>query len=134
MTPLYYCPFFFIISPRMVAWTFISTNFYSIHPRMICIKFDLNWPCGSGKELENEKSLLIDRQMTDKRRSKKLRWAKIRAWWKDHGKLNKHEYRLPACLWVAYQIWDLLHHTMPWTLKMRGLKFHFDLIFHRPST
>ena len=68
-------------------WPFIWTNLNPIHPRILCAKFGWNWPCGSGEEDENVKSLQTDRQMdgqTDDGRqvirkahlSFQLRWGK----------------------------------------------------------
>jgi hypothetical protein len=47
-------PIFFIfaiISLLMRTGSFISINFNSLHPRMICIKIEKNWPAGSEKDL-----------------------------------------------------------------------------------
>jgi hypothetical protein len=41
---------FVIISPLKRTWPFIWTNLDSLHPRIICIKFDWIWPAGSGEE------------------------------------------------------------------------------------
>ena len=81
-----YFRFFIIISPWKRAWDFIWTNLNlnPLHLWMICAKFDRNWPCSSGEEDENVKSLQTDRR-TDRRRTKsdqkahlsfQLRWAK----------------------------------------------------------
>ena len=46
MTP----PHFYIfvtISPLKWTWPFIWTNLNSLHPRIICTKFDWIWPSGS---------------------------------------------------------------------------------------
>ena len=42
------------------------TNFNSLHPRMLCAEFGLNWPSGSWEEDENAKSLQQQRRTTDK--------------------------------------------------------------------
>ena len=50
----YYLPFekyFVIILPWKSAWPFIWINKYTLHPRMICAKFDWNWLSGSGEEV-----------------------------------------------------------------------------------
>jgi hypothetical protein len=39
-----------IISPLKRTWPFIWTNLNSLHPRIICTKFDWIWPAGSEKE------------------------------------------------------------------------------------
>ena len=49
MTPPYFC-IFVIISPLKRTCPFIWTNLNSLHPRMICTKFDRNWSSGSGEE------------------------------------------------------------------------------------
>ena len=62
---------FVIISPWKRAGPFIWTNLNPLHPRMLCAKFDWNWPSGSGED-ENVKSLQTDRQTdgrTDRRRT-----------------------------------------------------------------
>ena len=45
-----YFHYFVIISPWKRAGPFIWTNLNPFHPRMLCAKFDLNWPSGSGEE------------------------------------------------------------------------------------
>ena len=75
--------YFVIISPWKRAGPFIWTNLNPLHPRMLWAKFGWNWPCGSGEEDENVKSLQTDgqtdrrtdRQTTDERWSEKLTWA-----------------------------------------------------------
>jgi hypothetical protein len=42
--------FFVIISPLKRTWHFIWTNLNSLHPRIICTKFDWIWLAGSGKK------------------------------------------------------------------------------------
>ena len=46
----WYHPIFVIISPLKRICPFIWTNWNSLHPRMICTKFDWNWPSGSGED------------------------------------------------------------------------------------
>jgi hypothetical protein len=41
---------FVIISPLKKTWPFIWTNLNSLHPSIICIKFDWIWYAGSGEE------------------------------------------------------------------------------------
>jgi hypothetical protein len=43
-------PIFVIISPLNRTWPFICTNLNSLHPRIICTKFDWIWPAGSEEE------------------------------------------------------------------------------------
>jgi hypothetical protein len=40
-------PIFVIISPLKRTWPFIWTNVNSLHPTIICTKFDWIWPAGS---------------------------------------------------------------------------------------
>jgi hypothetical protein len=49
MTPLHFF-IFVIISLLKRTRPFIWTNLNSLHPRMICTKFDWIWPAGSGEE------------------------------------------------------------------------------------
>ena len=49
--------YFVIISPWKRVWYFICTNLNPLHQKMLCAKFGWNWPCGSGEEEENLKSL-----------------------------------------------------------------------------
>ena len=51
---IYFCNFV-IISPGKRTGSFIWTNLNSLHLRMLCAKFGLNWPTGSGDEDENVK-------------------------------------------------------------------------------
>ena len=44
---------FAIISPWKRAIPFILTNLNPLPPKMSCAKFGLNWPSGSGEEVEN---------------------------------------------------------------------------------
>ena len=39
-----------IINFMTFHWFFICTNLNSLYPRMLCAKFDWNWPSGSGDE------------------------------------------------------------------------------------
>ena len=67
-----YFRYFVLISPWKRARPFIWTNLNLLHPRMLCAKFGWNWPSGSGEEVENVKSLQMDRQtdrQTDRRRT-----------------------------------------------------------------
>jgi hypothetical protein len=41
---------FVIISPLKRTWPLIWINLNSLHPRIICSKFDWFWPAGSGEE------------------------------------------------------------------------------------
>jgi hypothetical protein len=41
---------FVIISPLKRTWPFIWTNLNSLHPRIVCTKFDWIWPAGSEEE------------------------------------------------------------------------------------
>jgi hypothetical protein len=41
---------FVIISPLKRTWPFIWTIQNSFYPRIICTKFDWNWPAGSGED------------------------------------------------------------------------------------
>jgi hypothetical protein len=43
-------PIFVIISPMKKTWPIIWTNLNSLHPRIICTKFDWIWPASSGEE------------------------------------------------------------------------------------
>ena len=79
-----YFRYFVIISPWIRAGPFIWTNWYPLHPRMLCVKFGWNWLSGSGEEDENVKSLRQRRRQrrqqqrrrtTDKFWSEKLTWA-----------------------------------------------------------
>jgi hypothetical protein len=47
-TPFFFFFIFVIISPLKRTWPFISTNLNSLHPKIICIKFDWIWSVGSG--------------------------------------------------------------------------------------
>jgi hypothetical protein len=47
MTPFHFY-IFVIISPLKRTWPFIWTYLNSLHPRIICTKFDSVWPTGSG--------------------------------------------------------------------------------------
>ena len=77
--------YFTIISHWKRAGTFIWTNFNPLHPRMLCAKFNRNWPSGFWEESRNRKSLQMDRQ-TDRQKTQQaiwkahvsfqLRWAK----------------------------------------------------------
>jgi hypothetical protein len=49
MTPHYFC-IFVIISPLKRTWSLICTNWNSLYVRMICKKFDWNWPTSSGED------------------------------------------------------------------------------------
>jgi hypothetical protein len=49
MTPPHFY-IFVIISPLKWTWPFIWTNLNSLHPRIICTKFDSIWPAGSGED------------------------------------------------------------------------------------
>ena len=74
---MYFC-YFVIISSWKREGLFIWTNLNPLHPRMLCAKFDWNWPSGSGEEDENVKSLRQRQQRrrtTDKFWSEKLTWA-----------------------------------------------------------
>ena len=59
----YYFP---IICPLGRAWSFILTNLNPLHPVILCAKFGWNWPCGSGEEDENVKSLQTNRQTEER--------------------------------------------------------------------
>ena len=52
-----YVDYAVIISPWKRAWPFIWTNLNFLHPRMPCHKFSWYWPCDSGEEDKNVKSL-----------------------------------------------------------------------------
>ena len=71
--------YFAVISPWTWAWPFIWTNLNILYPRMLCVKFGWNWPCGSREEDKNVKSLRTDGQTdiwtTDDRQSEELTWA-----------------------------------------------------------
>ena len=65
---------------------------------MLCAKFGLNWPSGSGEEDENVKSLQTDRRMdgqpTDEWWSEKLTdewWSEKLTWAFSSGELKKEE-------------------------------------------
>ena len=77
---LKYLRYFLFISPLKRVWPFIWTNLNPLYQRMLCAKFGLNWPSGSGEEYENVKSLLTDGQTDDGRqairKSWELKWAK----------------------------------------------------------
>jgi hypothetical protein len=62
MTPPHFY-IFVIISPLKRTWSFIWTNLNSLHPRIICTKFDWIWPAGSGEEdfLKNFSAFLLFR-------------------------------------------------------------------------
>jgi hypothetical protein len=49
MTPPHFYTFV-IISPLKRTWPFIWTNLNSLHPRIMCTKFDWIWPAGSEEE------------------------------------------------------------------------------------
>jgi hypothetical protein len=49
MTPTHFC-IFVIISPLKRTWPFSWTIYNSLYQKMICIKFDWNWPPGSGED------------------------------------------------------------------------------------
>jgi hypothetical protein len=49
MIPPYFCKSM-IISPWERTWPLFWIIFHSFHPRMICTKFDWNWPAGSGED------------------------------------------------------------------------------------
>jgi hypothetical protein len=49
MTPTHLC-IFVIISPLKSTWPFIWTNENPLYLKMICIKFDWNWPARSGED------------------------------------------------------------------------------------
>ena len=51
------------------------TNLNPHHPRILCAKFDWNWPRKSGEEDDFVKRLQTDWRTTENRRSKKLTWA-----------------------------------------------------------
>ena len=51
------------------AWPYIRQNWNQFHPRMLCAKFSWNLPSGSGDDVENVKSLQLDRR-TDRRQTK----------------------------------------------------------------
>ena len=46
---MYFC-YFVIISPQKRAWPFNWRNLNPQHPKMLCAKFNYNWPCSSGRE------------------------------------------------------------------------------------
>ena len=64
-----YLHYFEIISPWKRVWYFIWTNLNSLHPRMLRARFGWNLSKGSGKEVENVKSLQTDRRMTSNKKS-----------------------------------------------------------------
>ena len=64
---MYFC-YFIIISPWKRAEPFIWINLNPLNIRMLCGKFDWNWPCGSGEEDENVKSLWQRKQQQRPRR------------------------------------------------------------------
>ena len=49
ISSMYFC-YFVIISHWKWAWPFIRMNLNPFHPRMICAKFDWNYPSGSAEE------------------------------------------------------------------------------------
>jgi hypothetical protein len=51
MTPPHFY-IFVIISPLKRTWPFTWTNLNSLHPRVICTKFDWIWPAGSGEDFK----------------------------------------------------------------------------------
>ena len=57
----------FQLIPLGKAWPFICSEFHPLYSRMLCIKFDWNWPSGSGEEYKNVKSLQTDRHTSDDR-------------------------------------------------------------------
>ena len=46
---MYFC-YFVIISPWKMVGPFIWTNLNPLHLKMLCAKFDWNWPSGSGED------------------------------------------------------------------------------------
>ena len=67
---------FFAISllyPLGRVWSYIWTDLNLHHLKMLCAKFGWNWPCGSGGENKNVRSL--PKWTTDKFRSEKITWA-----------------------------------------------------------
>ena len=71
ISSMYFC-YFLIISPWKKTGPFIWTNLNPLHQRMLCAKFDLNWPSGSGED-ENVKSLRQQQQWTTDFWSEKLK-------------------------------------------------------------
>jgi hypothetical protein len=57
---------FAIISPWRGAIPFICKNLNSLSPKMICAKFDSNWPSGSEEDVENVK---VYRQTDDRQKA-----------------------------------------------------------------
>jgi hypothetical protein len=49
---LFYFYIFVIISPLKRTWPFIWRNLNSLHPRIVCTKFDWIWPVGSGEDFK----------------------------------------------------------------------------------
>ena len=100
-----------IFTPYVTHILYSSLN--SLHTRILCAKFGLNWPSGSGEEVENVKSLQTDRQtyrhtdiqtdwwterhkMVD-RQSEKLTWAfnsgELIKGLKGHNGIKRRKYR-----------------------------------------
>ena len=84
LIPSMYFHYYVIISTWKKARPFIWRTLNSLHPRMLCAKFDWNWPSASGEEDENVKSLRQRQQQRqqkqqlltmDKFWSEKLTWA-----------------------------------------------------------
>jgi hypothetical protein len=51
MTPSHFY-IFVIISPLKRTWPFIWTNLNSLHPTIVCTKFDWIWPAGSEEDFK----------------------------------------------------------------------------------
>ena len=60
------------------------------HPRIFCAKFGWNWPCGSGEEDENVKSL---RQRRRQRRTTEKFWSEKLTWVFGSGELKTGLFR-----------------------------------------
>ena len=83
-----YFHYFVIISPRKRAGPFIWTNLNPLHPRMLCAKFGWNWPCGSGEQDENVKSLQRQQRQRRRRRTMDKFWSEKLTWAFGSGELK----------------------------------------------
>ena len=118
--------------PCKRAWPFIWTNLNPTHPRMLYVKFDWNWPSGSGEEF-----LIFPQciQTLDKRWSEKLTWAfssgelKNVSWERLHPRYihNKNitifEVSNTTCSFTqshVLKVWNMV-----WFIKM--VQFHFQI-------
>ena len=131
ISSMYYC-YFIIISPCKRAWPFIWTNLNPTHPRMLYVKFDWNWPSGSGEEF-----LIFPQciQTLDKRWSEKLTlafssgelknvsWERLHPRYKHNKNITIFEVSNTTCSFTqshVLKVWNMV-----WFIKM--VQFHFQI-------